>query len=201
MSGYGTLSFFVENKPEDLPGVLARVLALCGAPHFTSAMLGATEDRTWKEWQREMNGMDADFETAQPADGGFRQGTLGLDEIVALSRVVPFVHTSMLTNTLGRTICRAVLESIPVAISDRAILGDPSITIGGEDFVEELHTSPPRAHFHGRGQLSFHLSGPGSPSNWNEYKKLIWQVPEIVKLQQDLEVILGPLKRCIIWSV
>ena len=41
----------------------------------------------------------------------------------------------------------------------------------------------------------------GTPNDWPEYQRRVFQVPEVIELQQRLEQLLGPVERCIYWSV
>ncbi len=53
----------------------------------------------------------------------------------------------------------------------------------------------------GRAFISLSLGSYGTPNDWAEYRRQVFQVPEVIELQQRLELILGPVERCIYWSV
>lgn len=55
--------------------------------------------------------------------------------------------------------------------------------------------------YYGHAQFTVSLYGYRNPRNWEEYTRRIFEIPEFRKFQSDLEAILGPVKRCIVWSV
>ncbi|MGI9013909.1 MAG: hypothetical protein ACR2GY_06615 [Phycisphaerales bacterium] len=94
----------------------------------------------------------------------------------------------------------ATEREIPESIRNGFFPTGPSVTIGWHDLFEDAEHED--GHLFGRAFFSFDLFGYSSPHDWAEYKKRIWKVPQVQKLQADLEDIIGqPLERCIYWSV
>ncbi len=95
-----------------------------------------------------------------------------------------------------------VRTRIPESIRDITALCEPGIYIGGKDLWDLPWDAPDdKAVYYGRSQFAVGLTGHSTPPQTRKYEELIVQVHEIVQFQRDLESILGPLKRCIIWSV
>lgn len=96
----------------------------------------------------------------------------------------------------------AITRDMPPEIRGNAYVQCPSISIGPHHWFQEGWWEDDRESiYHGHAQFSVSLDGYGSPHNWDEYTRRIFEIPEFRKFQADLEAILGPVKRCIVWSV
>ena len=109
---------------------------------------------------------------------------------------------NLLGSERAQRIMTAVLSEIPHAISGGVGLADPVMKIGGCDFWDIPTDSPTEEGvLYGHSKCAVVLVGNGAPLNWKAYDEMFFEVSEVRSLQADVERIIGPVKRCIIWSV
>jgi hypothetical protein len=75
------------------------------------------------------------------------------------------------------------------------------VCIGDHDLIdlsEDLY--PDNPHFVGRVPFSVSFWGYGTPSNWREYRKRIWTVPTLVKIERLLTDAFGPMEKYLSFS-
>jgi hypothetical protein len=77
-----------------------------------------------------------------------------------------------------------------------------TLKLGPEDWYQEGHGEDPDVcdYYWGRSQLAVSLFYYGCPSDWEGFRRVIFDVPEFREFQSKIEAILGPVKRCITWS-
>lgn len=95
-----------------------------------------------------------------------------------------------------------LMDEIPSEIADRFYPSEPTITMGWH-IVDDLPLpdrgpDPTKRHL---ARFSLSLFGYGSPKNWDEYRKRIFETNAMRELEVQLVEAIGPVKRAISWSV
>lgn len=121
--------------------------------------------------------------------------------IASLAERHPFLHVGFVT-TRSFNLPEAIQRDIPLSISDHALVERLSLDIGPCNWYEEGHGPDPLVceHYWGRSMFAVSLFGYGTPHDWNEYRRRVFEIPEFRQFQAELEAILGPVKRCTTWS-
>jgi hypothetical protein len=95
-----------------------------------------------------------------------------------------------------------LMDEIPNEIADHFYPGEPTITMGWH-IVDDLPLpdrgpDPTKRHL---ARFSLSLFGYGSPKNWDEYRRRIFETKAMRELEAQLVEAIGPVKRAISWSV
>jgi hypothetical protein len=197
MSQEGLLTFFSKREIPSPASVIASVMRdIIGADRTWITTRTRFEDQSWARWRRMV---DSDFSlrekeqeeewlpkglTPEQAGQAFRPGTR-----------LMLIYTG---TPLGLQLDR-VLQRIDEKVRGQFIPGAPTLTVGWHDIWETAENDD--GTLFGRAFISLSLRGNTSPNDWPEYRRQVFQVPEVIELQQRLEQILGPVERCIYWSV
>lgn len=43
--------------------------------------------------------------------------------------------------------------------------------------------------------------GGSTPANWNEYRRRVMLVPEVLEIKARVEEVLGPVESCVYWNI
>jgi hypothetical protein len=199
MSQYGYLVFYTCERPLDPRRHLRELLRELAIERAFAAYQTIDEDRSWDALQRSLgNGSNA------PDEQGVEYHDvreLGPDELVAL-----FSEGRCLTLDigprdpgLGDRVEAAVRSYLPQDIRANFLPGSLYIRIGYHDLFEcvEHETGLLIA----RPFLSVEFFGYGTPGNWPAARELIFKIPEIVAVKEQLARVLGPLEEFAYWRV
>jgi hypothetical protein len=200
MSMTGVSAFFTEHSPPDLRNVLERVFAMLGVEACSDYSLWS-RPQTPVRYVRGLHILD-ERELDRPNPSRFVGNPATPAEIASLAERYPYLFVSFV-KTRSFNLPEAIQRDIPLSISDRALVGQVSLCIGPRDWYEEGHGPDPLVceHYWGRSMFAVSLFGYGTPKDWNEYRRRVFDIPEFKQFQAELEAILGPVKRCITWSV
>lgn len=193
----GSLTFFSTHGIADPALVIASIMRdIIGAERTWISTRSSSEDRSWDQWRRMVASgfaLDDDEQdeewlpkglTPQEAGVSFRQGTR-LTLMYSGTPIARWLHDSL--SMIDKNVRGDFVPSAPVLIA------------GWHDIWEAAENDD--GTLFGRAFISLALSGYSTPNDWKEYRRLVFQVPEVIELQQRLEKILGPVERCIYWSV
>lgn len=196
MSQEGNLTFFSTREIVDPATVIAAIMRdIIGAERTWIATRTHSEDRSWDNWQR-MAASDFTLDEEEQERDRLPKG-LTPDEAGASFRSGTKL-VLMYTDTAIARIHDALSE-IDNNIRGEFVPCDAVLTAGWHDIWEAAENDD--GTLFGRAFISLALGGYSSPNDWREYRRQVFQVPEVIELQQQLEKIIGPVERCIYWSV
>lgn len=195
MGQEGYLTFFSTREIADPAPVIAAIMRdIIGAERTWIATRTHSEDRSWEQWQRMVASdftLDEEEQerdrlpkglTPEEAGASFRPGTRLM--LMYTDTAIARVHDA--------------LRGIDKSIRGEFVPCDAVLTAGWHDVWEAAENDD--GNLFGRAFISLALSGYNSPNDWQEYRRQVFQVPEVLELQQRLEKIIGPVERCIYWS-
>lgn len=196
MGQEGYLTFFSTRKVADPSPVIAAIMRdIIGAEQTWIATRTHSEDRSWDEWQR----MVASNFTLDEQEQKRERLPKGLTPDEAGKSFRP--GTRLMLMYTDTDIARI---HDPLSVIDKSIRGDfvpcDAVLRAGWHDIWECAENDDGTLF-GRAFISLSLGSYGTPNDWAEYRRQVFQVPEVIELQQRLEQILGPVERCIYWSV
>ncbi len=203
MSFYGNVCFFTETHPAHPHEWVNRVIDLVGAQENTTFEYNQTT-RLLHEWE--------DFKKERdygvPAPNTFNQQWM-------TRQYTPSINPEMIRNfdydsaVLSISaypakildVSEAVDARIPESIRGTFHVQDFEILIGEHDiFTTEEAQDDEDGIFFGRAFFEFHFCGQGAPNDWEEMRRVVFEVPEIIDFKQQLEKIIGPVKTCAHWA-
>jgi hypothetical protein len=195
----GTAAYFVESLPDDVLGCIRQTFDVLRVSVCRSASVYSRPPTPVR-----LAGGSAILD-AREADTPNPFNQIGQDmtpeQVAAACARHPYVFMAI-TSSRSHELFDAIRRDIPQAISDTAFVANPAIRVGPEDWYEEGHGADPLVceHYWGRSMFAVSLFGYGTPHDWNEYRRRVFEIPEFKAFQAELEAILGPVKRCITWS-
>lgn len=196
MGQEGYLTFFSTQEIPDPAPVIATIMRdIIGAERTWITTRTRSEDRSWNRWRRMV---DSDFTLEEPREP-WEELPDGLTPVEAGAAFRPGTRLMLMytATPLGRWLDQ-VMRGIDEKIRGQFIPGAPTLTVGWHDIWETAENDD--GTLFGRAFISLSLRGNTSPNDWPEYRRQVFQVPEVIELQQRLEKILGPVERCIYWS-
>jgi len=197
MSQEGYLTFFSTREhpsPASLTSALIR--DIIGAKRTWLVSRTRSEDRSWERWQRIVASdfmLDDDPEPWDSIGKGFSPEEAGAEFRPGTCLIIMFIDTSLAKPFDEH------LRRIDERVRGPFIPSDCILKVGWHDIWEAAEHD--YGHLFGRAFVSLGIRGNGSPRDWPEYRRLVLREPEVLKLQERLESILGPVERCIYWSV
>ena len=106
-------------------------------------------------------------------------------------------------NLMGPTIAEpvglAAQRDIPPEVRGQFWFGDLIIWFGWHDIFECAENED--GHLFARAFLSIRFHGHGTPSDWNEYRRRVFELPEFKEAKARFETVTGPLEQCAYWNV
>jgi hypothetical protein len=200
MSITGTGAYFVEEDPGDLARVVGDLFALLetrGENRVSALARAPTPVRV----RRGVPVTDArEFERPNPMS---LVGTnMTAAAIADAARVHPYLLVSFRQHR-SFDLYEGVIREVPPAIRGDVSYFHITLKIGPMDWYQDGHAEDPEVcdYYWGRSQFAVSLFYYGCPSDWEAFRRAIFEVPEFRALQAKIEAILGPVKRCITWSV
>lgn len=197
MGQEGYLTFFSAHEIPDPTPIIATIMRdIIGADRTWIATRTRSEDRSWDQWRRMV---DSDFTLdEEDQDDEWLPKGLTSEEAGALFRAGTRLMLIYTATPLGRWLDE-VMQRMDEKVRGQFIPGAPTLTVGWHDIWETAENDD--GTLFGRAFISLSLRGNTSPNDWREYRRQVFEVPEVIELQQRLEKIIGPVERCIYWSV
>lgn len=190
MSQSGNLTFFTTVRLSDPQAVLRAVVEFLQPQCIPIIARGTEEEHSWADFLADRDEPDDQMLPSLP-------GAEGLDRYYR-EGVVLAAHLD--GSPVGLRIGRAVESHLPKEIRGDYAPWDPYIRIGWHDLWECAEHE--EGFFFARAFLSIAFFGYFSPSNWKEFRRAIFELPEVRSAKADLERIVGqPLEQVIYWSV
>jgi len=188
---------FSERRPKDVPNDVRELAGLFGATRALTASAAKAPVRNYEDFQRFLRDDTFDLPDDYPV---FVQDPT-LDQAINMTGTHPGGRIWLrVANGRSKVLYDAVKRDIPASIAGWAEVSCPTIVVGGYDWFDQELEGAPEGYF-GRSEIALELVGNGVPDKPEEFKRLLWEIPEFKQLQQDVEQIIGPAKRCIFWSV
>lgn len=188
---------FSERRPKDVPNDVRELAGLFGATRALTVSAAKIPVRNYEHYQRFLRDDTFDLPDDYPV---FVQDPT-LDRVCQMCSTYPGTWIQLrVANDRRKTLFNAVKRDIPASIAGWAEVSSPTIVVGGYDWFDQELEGAPEGYF-GRSEIALELVGNGVPDKPEEFKRLLWEIPEFKQLQQDVEQIIGPVKRCIYWSV
>jgi hypothetical protein len=91
-----------------------------------------------------------------------------------------------------------ITSAIPESIRGYFVPSSPWINIGYHDIFDAFESE--QGHLYGRAFFSIKFDCPGMPHNPKEYRRLLFEIPEIDEIRKGFESIVGPLEQCVYWD-
>ena len=198
MGGFGQLAYFVEARPTPIEPVLRAVCELLLASEFSSVAKYEALNATVEHLSNGYSLVEEEELIEMPEILGEH---VTIDEAVRMAAMHSLV--SLVPKVEGvLPFVPAITRDMPPEIRGDAYVHCPTIMIGPYHWYQPAQWEDDRVSiYHGHAQFTVSLYGYRDPHNWDEYTRRIFEIPEFRKFQADLEAILGPVKRCIVWSV
>jgi len=202
MSQEGFLTFFTTREHRHPDELIRSSFALIGTEKAWLTRRSRMPDRSWDSWRVQY---DSNFKRGPLMPEEFDKRWERFGENLPLDRVVTTYKPSLLlamqftTTKLGDQMEPLLDDKIPKNTRGNAHLGAPLLKIGWHDIWEGAEHD--EGFLFGRAFFSLALSGPGTPNDWPAYRKLVFEIPEVIQLKKDIEAFAGPCEQCIYWSV
>ena len=201
MGATGAIYWFTERHDLELEPTTLALLRLFGAVSGVNVVHYDREDTNWARFQEEE--VDSEWPVAttpeKSSEPAVRVGTIEEAAALMVPGVFQFCEPYLRD---GAPIGMAIRRDIPQEYSGGCELSAPAVGVGGCDIWDLPWDAPDdEPVYYGRSQFYVSLSGCCTPRHSREYEKRLVQVPEVRQLERDVESVLGPVKRCIIWSV
>lgn len=212
MGQNGSIVFFTDATDTPPAALIRGAMEIAGAVLALSAWRSIGADREWRvmrpvpfsrkwcrrlkrDWILAARGVVIDDDDDRELAGS----NLNASEAAGLYREGASLSLLLGDSVLGSTMWSTLERSVPEDVRGNFKPGDPSIKVGGHDICEDAEHE--RGFLFGRAVFSFGLFGYGTPNNWGRYRELVFEIPDVVALQRQLEALAGPMKRCVYWSV
>lgn len=202
MGNSGRIVWFTERTDLESEGTARALIGLFGPVTGVHVARFDSEDTSWARFNEEEADPEYPIATTPEKTTDVSLRVDSVAEAVAMLKPGVFQFFEPYAEQETRGIGRAVLRDIPDDIRGRCTLSTPSVGVGGCDIWDIPCTGEDDAAvYYGRAQYYVELFGSTTPTNVWEYEPRYLEIPEVRRLERDIESILGPLKRCIIWSV
>lgn len=124
-----------------------------------------------------------------------------LNDLEEAARRYPYVWT-LLAQGLTTRLADGIIRDLSPDIVGSGFFSEVTVAIGEYDLAEviPLAADPPPIHYYGRSLLAFELHSDGYPTEGAMFRREIFEVPEFQTLENSLEAIMGPVKRCLYWQ-
>lgn len=200
MGQCGEVVFFTEREHPSPRVLLAQVLRLVGATTIAHAWRTLEEDLGWEAFKRDL---DREFQTVEIAEDDIPTEMVAqvipIEEVPKLYREGVSLRVHFGPNQFGELIEAAINTRIPEPIRGNFRPASPTFVVGFHDIFE--YAEHDEGYLFGRAFFSFSLFGYSTPNDWQRFREVIFDVPEIADLQKRLEAIAGPMKRCVHWNI
>lgn len=200
MSQQGYLTFYSDRPLDDPKRLLRDTLCLYEASDVSMVLRWPESASRWKEFRLRRGRPFQPIVIVESTPGKERLNTpTNMEAAVEFykDRYTVLVESSSSPHVYNME--ELLQRRIPAEVRGDFIPCGPVVTVGSHDIFECAEHD--EGHLFARATFSFHLWGPGTPNDWNRYRELVFEVPEVQQLQADLEAIAGPLDRCVYWNV
>jgi hypothetical protein len=190
MSQNGIIEFYSEHQHPSVHRLVMGAAELTGAAEAVSVWRSMGPDRGWLDF----------IEDVDESDDELLGRNVPLSQLSGLFMSDRVLKVRFGETPLGLRIDQAIRAEIPESIRGDHAPCDPFLVIGFHDlfFEDESH---PEGRLVGRPFFSFQLFGYGTPSDWKQFRALIFGVSELKELKAKLEAFTGPMAQCVYWSI
>lgn len=205
----GSIDFYTCRRITEPGDTLLKCARITGAAQMSFAFRSVGPYREWKDFllqrgraRRYVGGVF--FETATGPPYEHLAGPAPIESIATLYKPRTAVTVSLSSSPLLELIREATDRDIPESVRGR--LGQDaggfhfsfiSLVAGWHDIFE--WTEHPGGHLFARAFFSISFQGNLCPLHWEEYRRLVFQVPEVQEAKRKFEAVLGPLEECAYW--
>lgn len=210
MSAYGYIHFFTDKKPKRPQDWVYKTLELFSTiPGRTKYEIDKTIE-ILSEWKDFEEFRDHGIETYY-MENPLSQWRSIEDRVMEVDPSIIENHdydNSILSispypSQLLRRVSVSHDMNVPEEIRGNFRIGDIEFYIGEHDIfsADEWGEGDKPGIFYGRAFYDFHLCGQGCPKNWKEFRRQVFELPEIIDLKEKIESFAGPVKTCAYWNV
>lgn len=210
MSLSGQITCFADHLGHPVPSVIRGIVSLVGAERVRRLMWQSKQSMPWAETRNDFTEDAAAFGEMEPPqqilpdmESSWIRRELGRDlmiddacRMISMNGVYELYFASG-TCLAGQA--RHALSQIPASVRDTFVPNSPSVMLGQHDIYE---STPEQDTYYGSAVVSLSLFGYGTPHDWVKYRELALALPEIRRLREDLERVVGaPVQQCVYWDV
>ncbi|MGD9693097.1 MAG: hypothetical protein AB7G17_09940 [Phycisphaerales bacterium] len=124
---------------------------------------------------------------------------LPIDDAVKHFRPEECIYLWMDGPTIAESIGLAAERDIPPEVRGQFWFRDLHVWFGWHDLFEYAENE--EGHLFARAFISIQFHGHSTPSDWNEYRRRVFEVPELKEAKALFETVTGPLEQCAFWDV
>ncbi len=187
MSQSGKLSLY---RIAPLPGLRAKALQVAQQSGLRVLAASACRGR-FSEWRDAFDGPGGAWPTPLP------QGWAVEEYLQQYRR--PGCLRLWGASRWGETVAAAVTDGIPTEVRGLFVPDCLYLTLGGHDLCEFAEAE--HGQLIARASLSVRFFGYHTPNDWQRFRELVFELPGVVAVRQELEEIVGPVKQVVFWSV
>ena len=201
MGQYGSITYFTEEGLGEPKEILRSVIRNC-SPEIVDLVQRQPE---CEEWEMFSNALAAEDEDEDEDEEHFASSTWeALTKTLPMSVVDYYQSKYVLFVSFGGSspIARQVYDDnlgLPESVRGDFNPWELTVMLGQHDLFSTADDPHPRLI--GNASFSLSISGQGTPSNWDEYRRLVWQLPAVVELSRRLASVVPSLKKCALWHV
>lgn len=193
MSQYGAIYIYTE-LPNKEPVRLLRSVISVFEPDAVEFIHRQAEWREWESFERYIN-TDED-EQERPS----RQSLAKIPPLEVPEYYQPGHVLSVSFGNFSPVAHRVYEDNMTLPDSIRGTFNPWSfgVALGWHDLYSVADDPHPRLF--GRAFFSVRIGGQGTPADWAEYRRRVWELPAVVEVRRRLEPLLAAMKTCASWE-
>lgn len=194
---------FTEKDVVDVAELVRFTASVFAASHTIEVMRTKGEDQSW----RRLRSLSTNLKVLAQAGGAVVFQASGEMEHLGFKKTIEEAVRDIERGSSIRISLRPqawqimdaeIRAAIPESIHGGCIPNSPVVRVGWHDLFEVQEN--PSGQLFGRASYSLSLVGKGSPHDWAEFRRRIVEVPAVREAFSKLEVVTGPLRRCVYWE-
>ncbi len=201
MGQTGKVVLYSTEEPSDPPRLLADLLRLTGATHIGSVCAWHGADKSWAMFQRNLKRLRSGRRVRTLEEMDYERLAMdgSLDEATRHVRPKGCLSIRFADPTIAVDVGLAAERDIPPEVRGEFWFRDLIIWFGWHDLFESAENED--GYLFARAFTSIRFYGHSSPSNWNEYRRRVFEIPEFKTAKARFETVTGPLQQCAYWDV
>ena len=194
MSAEGYLHLYLVDRPAELSSILRRLLGSTSAS-TVSAWSTPSDLSEWEFFKSTL--MDSDVYEEIPIRS--IGATVPIDDAIRLANDSICLRLDIVDTQVGNGLREEIAE-IPVEIRNGFQLARGfSVWCGWHDIFESAEHE--EGFFFDRAYLSIVFTGFGSPTNWQETRRIIMNSIALLLIRSAFEDFTGRLQQCLYWNI
>ena len=190
----GELVFYSKSEVDNVH-VLSPLLAWAAVTEISTACRSKEREHGWLDFVRMRDSNAPETDNTMVSVGN----RIPVAQVVNLYEPDRYLVLEVGVSRIGTRVSRAVTRGIPESIRGSFLPTDLFLGIGGHDLFEGAEHE--EGHLIDRSFLSVSFFGYGIPNDWNRFRELVFDLPEIAQTKREIEEILVPLEQVVYWSI